>query len=105
MEQPPPSPYAPPRCAPALPWRHDLRISIRQADTGHAQHAYARSIGKRATIKLDGEHQNHCITADDQCGMVVRYVMPLRVDKDRGQLVDEVCHGKVEIEFHDEMVL
>jgi hypothetical protein len=82
-----------------------MRISLRQNDPGYNTHAIVRSQGRRASIKLNGEPQFHAVTADSDCGMVVRWVQPYVWDGDRRQLVDEVVHGKVEIEFHDEMVL
>jgi hypothetical protein len=82
-----------------------MRISIRSNDPGHQNHVYARANGRRASVKLNGELQTHAVTADSDCGMVVRYVHPFVYDPDRQALVDEVVHGKVEIEFADEMVL
>lgn len=86
-----------------------MRISIRASDPGHAQHLYAKSIGRRAIVKLDGVHQVGCVTADDHCGMVVRLSKDKdgewAFDHDRQALVDEVVHGKVEIEWMDEVML
>jgi hypothetical protein len=82
-----------------------VRISIRPGDPGYTNHATLRAHGRRASVKLNGELQTYCLTADSDCGMVVRYMHPFQFDADRRALVDEVVHGKVEIEFQDEMVL
>lgn len=82
-----------------------MRISIHKNDSGYGAHNYARSIGKKPSIKFNGEIQTSCITADSDAGMVVRLVQPLCFDAARQAFVDEVCHGRVEIEFHDEYVL
>jgi peptide subunit release factor RF-3 len=78
---------------------------VRPTDSGYSAHVYARANGRKAIIKLNDELQFQVITADSEAGMVVRYVMPLQFDVDRERLVDEVVHGKVEIEFHDQVVL
>ena len=82
-----------------------MRISIRPSDPGYQTHVYARGHGRRASVMLNGELQTYAVTADSDCGMVVRYVHPFQYDAERAALVDEVVHGKVEIEFADEMVL
>lgn len=82
-----------------------MRISLRPNDSGYANHVALRSHGKRASIKLNGEEQTYCITADSEAGVVVRYVHPFVFDKERECMVDEVVHGRVEIELADEMVL
>lgn len=85
--------------------RVKMRISIRPTDPGYSNHAICRAQGRRASIKLNGEPQLYAVTADDHCGMIVRFVHPLVWDSDRHCMVDEAVHGKVEIEFADEMVL
>jgi hypothetical protein len=82
-----------------------VRISIRPGDSGYLNHATLRAHGRRASVKLNGELQTYCVTADSEAGVVVRYVQPFQYDAERQRLVDEVVHGKVEIELADEMVL
>lgn len=82
-----------------------MRISLRSTDSGYPNHVALRSHGKRASIKLNGEPQTFCVTADSEAGVVVRYVQPLQYDAERQRMVDEVVHGKVEIELADELVL
>lgn len=76
-----------------------MKISIRPGDSGYPNHATLRATGRRASVKLNGELQTYCVTADSEAGVVVRYVQPFRYDQERQRLVDEVVHGKVEIEF------
>lgn len=82
-----------------------MRISIRPNDSGYSLHRHLRSTGKRAIISFNGKHECAAVTADDEAGMLVRYVEPLQVDSDRECIVDEICHGRVEIEIVEEMVL
>ena len=86
-----------------------MRISIRPNDSGYKNQVWLRSNGKKALVTFNGEPQSGAITADDEAGMIVRYkVGPdgrLEVDAARECIVDEVCHGRVEIEIQDEMVL
>jgi hypothetical protein len=86
-----------------------MRVSVLSNDSGYRNHATLRANGKRAHVTLNGEHQYECITADSEVGMVVRYLRnaagALIVDRERERVVDEVVHGKVEIEIIDEMVL
>lgn len=82
-----------------------MRISLRPSDSGFHTHRVMRANGKKAHIKLNGEAQYGCITADDEVGMIVRLKTPMTFDADRQCMVDEVLHGKVEIDIQDEMVL
>jgi hypothetical protein len=86
-----------------------MRVSIRPGDSGYSLHRHLRSNGKRAIITLNGEHESGAITADSEAGVLVRYKIDdegeMEFDLDREDYVDEVIHGKVEIEVVDEMVL
>lgn len=86
-----------------------MRISIRPGDSGYKTHAYLRSQGKRAIVTFNGEHEAGAVTADTEAGMIVRYKIEedggLSVDPERECIMDEVVHGRVEIEVVDEMVL
>jgi hypothetical protein len=82
-----------------------MRISIRPNDSGHAIQRHLRSHGQRALIKFNGVSQVGAITADSEAGMLVRYVNPMVFDAERQCMVDEVVHGRVEIEIVDEAVL
>jgi hypothetical protein len=86
-----------------------MRISIRPNDSGHSLHRHLRTSGKKAIVSLNGEHQSSCITADDEAGMLVRWKVDasgnVEFDRERECVVDEVCHGRVEIEIVDEMVI
>lgn len=82
-----------------------MRVSIRHNDSGYSTHRYLRSNGRRAIIHFNGKHESGVITADDEAGMIVRYVQPLTVDPARECVMDEVLHGKVEIEVIEETVL
>ena len=82
-----------------------MRVSIRPSDSGYSLHRHLRSNGKRVIVTLDGEHVSGAVTADDEAGVLVRYVEPFDVDRERECVRDEVIHGRVEIEVVDEMVL
>lgn len=86
-----------------------MRISIRPSDTGYSNYTTAKIHNRKAMVTLNGEPQFLCVTADSDCGMVVRYAKneagSLVYDQERQELIDEVVHGKVEIEFQDVMVL
>lgn len=86
-----------------------MRVSIRPNDSGYRNWVQLASMGKRIIVKLDGEQQTLCITADDEAGVIVRHVKDndgnLIFDKDRQAFEDEVRHGRVEIEVSDAMVL
>lgn len=82
-----------------------MRISVKRSDSGYQNYIHARSRLQRTLVTLDGKLQAGCITADDEANVIVRYVDPLQIDKERQELVDEVVHGRVEIEFQDEVVL
>lgn len=86
-----------------------MRISIRPTDSGYSNYVVARAHGRRASVKLNGELQTCAVTADSDCGMVVRLAKgangEMTYDADRQCIADEVVHGKVDIEFADEMVL
>lgn len=86
-----------------------MRISVKRSDSGYQNYIHARSRLQRTIVKLDGELQTACITADDEAGVIVRYKVgadgAFVFDREREDLVDEVLHGKVEIEFIDESVL
>lgn len=82
-----------------------MRISLRRTDSGYENYIHFRSRLQRTLIKLNGELQTTCITADDEAGVIMRYKSPVEFDKERQCLVDEVVHGKVEIEIIDESVL
>lgn len=86
-----------------------MRVSIRPNDSGYSLHRHLRLNGQRALVTLNGEHECGAITADSEAGVVVRYKTDaegeMEFDLDREDYVDEVVHGKVEIEVVDEMVL
>lgn len=86
-----------------------MRVSVRPNDSGFATQRNLRSRGLRALVTLNGEHESGAITADDEAGVVVRYKRDaegeMEFDVDREDYVDEVVHGRVEIEVVDEMVL
>lgn len=81
-----------------------MRVSIKPNDSGYAYWCHLRAHGKRVFVKLDGVPQFMCLTADDESGVVVRY-LPDQYDADRQDFADEVRHGKVEIEIADQTVL
>lgn len=82
-----------------------MRLSIRPRDSGYANYAH----NKRLAIKLNGELQTMCYTADSEAGVIVRVKTDAAgnpiVDKERQEIVDEVLHGKVEIEIYDAVVM
>lgn len=86
-----------------------MRLSLRPGDSGYGPYLHARACGKRASVTFNGVTQFLCITADSEAGMVVRIKCDAQgnavVDKDRQAFVDEVLHGKVEIELYDEVTL
>jgi hypothetical protein len=87
----------------------EMRVSIRPQDSGYMNHRHLRANGRRAVVYFNGEHETGAITADDEAGMIVRYIKDtdgeILVDLDRECPMDEVVHGKVEIEVVEEMVL
>jgi len=82
-----------------------MRISLRPKDSGYHNYIHTRSRLQRTIIKLDGVVQSACITADDEAGVIVRYKEPMAWDAERACLIDEVVHGRVEIDICDEEVL
>ena len=86
-----------------------MRVSIRPNDSGFRTFIHHRNLGLRPIVKLNGEPQFYAITADDEAGVVVRYGFDVNgdpiYDQDRQCLIDEVIHGKVEIEFMPTAVL
>lgn len=86
-----------------------MRISIRPSDTGYAAYITAAAHNRKAVVKLNGEPQFMCVTADSDCGMVVRYVKGpdgvLTYDQERQCIVDEVVHGKVIIAHNRKPVI
>lgn len=86
-----------------------MRISLRPKDSGYHEYIQARCHLKRFLIRLNGELQTACVTADDEAGMIVRFKVgadgEFEFDRDRACLVDEVVHGKVEIELINEDTL
>lgn len=76
-----------------------MRLSVRQSDSGFANYCAIISRLKKVLIKFNGELQTLCITADDEAGMIVRMAQPVAWDRNRAQFVDEVLHGRVEIEI------
>lgn len=82
-----------------------MRLSIRRSDSGFQNYLLSRSRLQRTIITLDGVQQTGCITADDEANVVVRFKHPMEFDRERQELVDEVVHGRVAIEFIDEAVL
>lgn len=82
-----------------------MRVSIRPNDPGYHNHLSARQQGYRAAIKFEGTPQFGVITADSDNGVIVRIKDPVKWDRERSAPVDEVLHGKVEIEFNAEVCL
>jgi hypothetical protein len=82
-----------------------MRVSIRPNDSGYINHARLRASGNRVLVRLNGELQTTAVTADNEAGVIVRYVQPLEYDRGRECLVDEVVHGRVDIEVIEESVL
>lgn len=85
-----------------------MRLSIRPNDPGYQLYRAGRAQGARPSIKFNGEPALGIVTADSDCGMMVRlqrngddYVYC----PDRRELLDEVVHGRVEIEWVEEMML
>lgn len=85
------------------------RISIRPNDSGYANHCDVRRQGYRANIKFNDQPQFGVVTADSAAGMIVRLKTDDKgqyvYDAERQDIVDEVLHGKVEIEFAPERML
>jgi hypothetical protein len=86
-----------------------MRVSVNHRDTGFRAFSDLRAQGYRVFVKLNGESQFHCVTADDQCGMIERFRADaggsLVYDKDRQSFETEVVHGKVEISIHEQLTL
>lgn len=82
-----------------------MRISIRPNDPGYHNHLSARQQGYRASVRFNGEQAFGIITADADNGVLVRIAQPVKWDADRGQFVDEVLHGRVEVSLEPEMML
>lgn len=82
-----------------------MRVSIRPNDSGYGNYRHLRSHGRRAIVYFNGKHESGVITADTEAGMIVRYIHPVQVDLERECPMDEVVHGRVEIEVVAEMVL
>ena len=86
-----------------------MRVSVNRTDAGYSQYAYVRAAGKRVYVTFNGERQTAVITADSDCGMIVRLLTDAKgdfiFDRDRRAFQDEVLHGKVEIDLYDEVIL
>lgn len=81
------------------------RVSIRPNDPGYQTHLATRHQGYRAAVTFNGSPVTGVITADSDNGMIVRIKDPVEWDHERSAPVDEVLHGKVEIEFNAEVCL
>ncbi|MNV42787.1 hypothetical protein D3C71_1344740 [compost metagenome] len=76
-----------------------MRLSIDKRDPGFSH----RAVGLKARIYLDGVEQTHCVTADEEEGLIVRYRLneagkPI-VDEANEAFVLETARGKVQIDL------
>ncbi len=75
-----------------------MRISVVPSDEGYVN----SGLREKANVYLDGVKQRFCVTADEEQGVVVRYVVKngdLSIDGSGGTLEVETVKGKVVIEI------
>lgn len=70
-----------------------MRLSVDSDDPGYQPWA----VGCKCRVLLDGIERSHVITADEERGMLVRFVTPLRVAPDGKSVERETLHGIVAI--------
>ncbi len=77
-----------------------MRISVVPSDEGYVN----SELRKNAVVYLDGVKQRFCVTADEEQGVIVRYVVKsgnLSIDGSGATLEVETVKGKVVIEVED----
>ena len=77
-----------------------MRISVVPSDEGYVN----SELRKNAVVYLDGVKQRFCVTADEEQGLVVRYVVKngnLSIEGAGATLEVETVRGKVVIEVED----
>lgn len=79
-----------------------MRVSTDKDDAGFWQFNLLMAAEKQIDVFLDGIHQKHCMTADDECGIVVRCVVDseggIQISPDNpNEIWYETVAGKVEI--------
>ncbi len=77
-----------------------MRISVVPSDEGYVN----SELREKANVYLDGVKQRFCVTADEEQGLVVRYVVKngnLSIDGSGTTLEVETVKGKVVIEVED----
>lgn len=76
-----------------------MRLSVDKDDPGYSPKAF------EARPFLDDVYQDHCITADEEEGIIIRFVyengQPV-LSEDRESIMTEIVKGKVKIKMGDE---
>lgn len=75
------------------------RISATKGDAGYAQYLVCQENDRWPKIMLDGAEVKDVITADDERGLIIKFVMdgsgrPV-IDTARDEITTEVLHGAV----------
>jgi hypothetical protein len=75
------------------------RISATKGDAGYGQYLVCQENDRWPKIILDGSEVKDVLTADDECGLIIKFVMdetgrPV-IELGRDEIATEVLHGTV----------
>lgn len=86
-----------------------MRVSIQPHDSGYLLWRQILAAGNAVHVKFNGATEHGALTADSEAGLIIRYKRNatggITYDAERQALLDEVLHGRVEIEIHKRRVL
>lgn len=75
------------------------RISATEGDDGYGQWLVCKENNRWPKVMLDGSEVKDVVTADDERGLIIKFVMDETgyptIDRDRDELATEVLHGVV----------